>query len=92
MVRILGMVALVASFVVAPMVGRAAQPTSENDTARFLAGIQPSANSPLLPLLKDWAWQQHASRFNGIFAKVESKQPSRSLAGPICHTPTPNVL
>jgi hypothetical protein len=77
MVRILGMVALVASFVVAPMVGRAAQPTSENDTARFLAGIQPSADSPLRPLLKDWAWQQHASRFNGIFAKVESKQVGR---------------
>ena len=77
MVRILGMVALVASFVVAPMAGRAAQPTSENDTARFLAGIQPSADLPLQPLLKAWAWQQHVSRFDGIFAKVESKQISR---------------
>ena len=71
------MVALVASFVIAPMAGRAAQPASENDTARFLAGMQPGPDSPLLPLIKDWAWQQHAGQFNAIFAKVESRQISR---------------
>jgi hypothetical protein len=77
MVRILGMVALVASFVIAPMAGRAAQPASENDTARFLAGMQPGPDSPLLPLTKDWAWQQHAGRFKAFFAKVESRQIGR---------------
>ena len=69
--------ALVASFVIAPMAGRAAQPASGNDTARFLAGMQPGPDSPLLPLIKDRAWQQHAGRFNNIFAKVESRQISR---------------
>ena len=40
------MVALVASFVIAPMAGRAAQPASENDTARFLdASLQNSQAS-----------------------------------------------
>ncbi len=78
MVRILGMVALVASVVIVPMAGEAqAQPASENDTARLLAGMQPASGSPLLPLTKDPAWQQHASRFNAIFAKIESRQLSR---------------
>ena len=77
MVRILGMFALVASFVLAPMAGRAAQPASENDTARFLAGMQPGPDSPLLPLTKVGAWQQLAGRFNAIFAKVDSRQIGR---------------
>jgi len=72
------MVALVASVVIVPMAGEAqAQPASENDTARLLAGMQPASNSPLLPLTKAPAWQQHASRFNAIFAKIESRQLSR---------------
>jgi hypothetical protein len=39
--------------------------------------MQPGPDSPLLPLIKDRAWQQHAGRFNNIFAKVESRQISR---------------
>jgi hypothetical protein len=51
-----------------------AQSASANDTARLLAGIRPSPDSPLASITKDRAWQQHASRLNAIFGKVESEQ------------------
>ena len=60
--------------------GAHAQPASANDTARLLAGMQPSPDSPLLALTRDRAWQQHANRFNAIFAKVESRQLTRIQA------------
>ena len=55
---------------------RAAEVTA-NDTARFLAGLQPSANSPLLRLTTDPAWQRHAQFFDTAFAQLEQQQLSR---------------
>ena len=50
---------------------RGADAPSANDTARFLAGMQPSADSPLVPLTKDPSWQHHAKFFDGAFAQLE---------------------
>ena len=50
---------------------RSAEVATPNDTARFLAGLPPSADSPLTPLTKDPNWQAHANRFNSIFAQQD---------------------
>ena len=73
--------ALVTTVVIAPTAGGAhAQLASANDTARLLAGMQPSPGSPLLVLTRDRAWQQHANHFDSIFAKVENHQLTRIQA------------
>ena len=40
---------------------RSAEIATPDDTARFLAGLPPSPDSPLAALTKDPNWQQHAS-------------------------------
>jgi hypothetical protein len=55
----------------------AAGAATVDDTARFLAGMQPSADSPLLPLTKDAAWQHHARFFDAAFAQLEQRQLSK---------------
>jgi hypothetical protein len=50
---------------------------SFDDTARFLAGMQPSAASPLVALTGDPAWQHHARFFDNGFAQLEQRQLSR---------------
>lgn len=51
-----------------------------DDTAKFLAGMKPSADSPLTPLTQDPAWQRHAKFFDGAFAQLEQRQLSRIRA------------
>lgn len=75
-VRLLTLAA--ALLLVAPSV-RAADVTAD-DTARFLAGMQPSAGSPLMPLTRDPAWQRHAKFFDGAFAQLEQRQLSKIRA------------
>jgi hypothetical protein len=48
-----------------------------DDTARFLAGLPPSSNSPLAALTKDPAWPSHALFFDSIFAREESAHLSK---------------
>jgi hypothetical protein len=73
--------ALVATVVIAPAAGGTlSQSASANDTARMLAGMQPSADSPLLALTREPAWQQLTGHFNSIFAKVENRQLTRIRA------------
>lgn len=57
-----------------------AQEVTANDTARFLAGMQPSADSPLTPLTSDPAWQRHAKFFDAAFAQLEQRQLSKIRA------------
>jgi len=59
---------------------RAGDTVTVDDTARFLAGMQPSADSPLLPLTKDPAWQHHAKFFDAAFAQLDQRQISRIKA------------
>lgn len=42
-----------------------------DDTARFLAGLPPAANSPLAVLTATPLWQQHARYFNAMFGQEE---------------------
>jgi hypothetical protein len=50
---------------------------SPNDTARFLAGMPPSAESPLMPLTNDPFWLRHARFFDAAFGQLEQGQLSR---------------
>ncbi len=59
---------------------RAADAVTADDTARFLAGLQPSADSPLTPLTRDPAWQRHARFFDTAFAQLEQHQLSKVRA------------
>src|SRR5438132_1908157 len=45
-----------------------------NDTARFLAGMPVPENSPLAPLTRDPAWQEHSAFFENAFAKLNVRQ------------------
>lgn len=58
----------------------AADTATADDTARFLAGMQPSADSPLMPLTKDPSWQRHAKFFDAAFAQLEQRQMSKVRA------------
>jgi hypothetical protein len=62
------------------MSARAAETVTANDTALFLAGMQPSADSPLMPLTRDPAWQHHAKFFDAAFAQLEQHQLSKIRA------------
>ncbi|MEZ5821608.1 MAG: hypothetical protein R3D82_12465 [Xanthobacteraceae bacterium] len=58
---------------------RAAEATPD-DTAKFLAGMQPSADSPLMPLTKEPSWQRHARFFDNAFGQLEQRQLSKIRA------------
>jgi hypothetical protein len=59
---------------------RAADTVTPDDTARFLAGLPPSADSPLTPLTKDPSWQRHARFFDSAFGQLEQRQLSKIRA------------
>jgi hypothetical protein len=83
-------VALLAAFVSSA----SAADVTFDDTARFLAGMQPSADSPLVSLTKDPAWQHHARFFDGAFAQLEQRQLSkiRNWADVNLAAPRPTVF
>ena len=56
---------------------RAADTVTADDTARFLAGMAPSANSPLTPLTREPSWQRHAKFFDNAFGQLEQRQLSK---------------
>ena len=64
-------------FLAAAVASRAADTVTADDTARFLAGMVPSADSPLTPLTRDPAWQHHARFFDAAFAQLEQRQLSK---------------
>ena len=66
--------ALAVIMVLTAVVPARAASVSADDTARFLAGMPPSAGSPLTPLTQDPAWQHHARRFDAAFAQLEARQ------------------
>ena len=61
----------VAMLLVAALPARAADTVTADDTAKFLAGMMPSADSPLMPLTRDPAWQRHAKFFDAAFAQLD---------------------
>jgi hypothetical protein len=73
-----GLVALGLLF--AAFAGQAAELAAPDDSARFIAGIAPSADSPLTPLTKTAAWQQHARAMNVSFESLDKRQLSKIRA------------
>jgi hypothetical protein len=80
MLRSLRVASFAAIVVFAAMVSVHAQTATVDDTAKFLAGMMPSANSPLVPLTQEAAWQRHAKFFDSAFSQLEQRQISRIRA------------
>jgi len=57
-----------------------AQGASPNDDARFLAGLQPSAGSPLAALTRNANWQRHAKWYDSNWDTLEKRQLSKVRA------------
>jgi hypothetical protein len=72
-------VAFVANFFFALAVTAAtgAEIATAGDAARLLAGLPPSANSPLQPLTRDDAWRLHERVMNVSFDNLERRQLSK---------------
>ena len=68
----------------------AADAASPNDTARFLAGMPPAADSPLAALAKDGYWQQHARTFDSAFQRVDQSQLARIRTWSSSHVANPS--
>ena len=74
------MATLAAAMLFAAVLPVRAQTASADDTAKFLAGMMPSADSPLAPLTREAAWQRHAKFFDSAFGQLEQRQLSRIRA------------
>ena len=74
-VRVAMLLAAVAVAAILP--ARAAETATADDTAKFLAGMMPSADSPLMALTKEPGWQRHAKFFDSAFAQLEQRQLSK---------------
>jgi hypothetical protein len=57
-----------------------AQGASPDDVARFLAGMQPSAGSPLAALTRHPGWQRHSKWFESNWANLERRQLAKVRA------------
>ena len=88
LLRSLTTVVFAAALVAAAGLARAAEVTVD-DTAKFLAGMQPSADSPLMPLTKDPSWQRHARFFDNAFGQLEQRQLSKIRAWSDSHLAAP---
>lgn len=64
------------AIMVSATAARSADATPD-DTARFLAGLPVSPDSPLAPLTKERDWIEHAKTFDGIWADQEKRQLSK---------------
>ena len=51
-----------------------------DDTARYLAGLQPSAGSPLAPLTQEEGWAGHARFFDRAFGELDRTQLAKVRA------------
>jgi hypothetical protein len=82
MPRTFKILAVLAAMLLATVPGtaNAADSVTADDTARFLAGMMPSADSPLMALTKDPAWQRHAKFFDSAFGQLEQRQISKVRA------------
>ncbi len=60
--------------VAGPTMLRAADGQAADDIAHFLAGLPPSANSPLSALTNDPAWKKHAETLQADWRALEERQ------------------
>lgn len=76
---LLAIAAVVAALLLAPAARlEAADGASFDDTAKFLAGLQPSADSQLAALTRESVWQQHARHFDATWSNLDSNQLGRA--------------
>ena len=59
---------------------RATDTVTADDTARFLAGLPPTAGSPLAALTNDARWQRHARYLDALFEREDAATLSRVRA------------
>ncbi len=64
-------------FFAAPHDAGSAEAFRADDAARYLAGMQPSAESPLMKFTRDAGWQQHARAFDAAWKKLDREQISK---------------
>ncbi len=79
--RIAAFVAGLLLFSLAPV--SAAETISPNDMARYLAGLAPAQDSPLVPLTKESGWIRHARTLDQAWSRLEKRQlvPIRAWSG-----------
>jgi len=68
------------SLALTPVAALAQGTATEDDTARVLAGLQPSYGSPLQSVTRDPAWQSHAKYFDKAWAGLEQRQLAKIRA------------
>ncbi len=73
----LSALALVCLWLFAPFAASADETATPDDVARLLAGLEPSANSPLARFTADDGWQRHAKYFNSAWESLDARQLSR---------------
>lgn len=74
------------------LAAQGAEDASPNDTARFLAGMQPAAESPLAPLTRDPGWQQHAKLLDDAWKRLDERQLSSIRAWTGKHLTAPRQV
>jgi hypothetical protein len=73
-------VLMAAALALTAVPARSAEAPTADDTARFLAGMPPSPQSPLTALTADPGWRQHARYFDAMFGREESTALSKIRA------------
>jgi hypothetical protein len=68
------------------------QTVSADDTARFLAGMQVSSDSPLAQIAQDPYIKQHAAYFDTAFDKVEKNQLTKIRAWSAANLNAPKLV
>jgi len=78
----------------AEMPARGAEIPTPDDTAKFLAGLPVSTDSPLAPLTEASAWKAHARQLSSLFASFEGNQSSkiRNWSDANLLSPTPTLF
>jgi hypothetical protein len=66
--------AVLAAAALMPVAATAEPSASANDTARFIAGLQPSDGSPLKTYTNDAYWKQYAQSFDQAWSGLERRQ------------------
>jgi hypothetical protein len=79
-IRIIATALITFTVVFAAARASCAETATADDTARFLAGLRPSPNSPLAARTNDPAWISHARNFDAIFAREENAHLSKIRA------------
>jgi hypothetical protein len=87
-------VLLLAFFLAAVPQACAQAVTTPNDIARFLAGLEPAAGSPLAALTGEPQWQSHARTLDAAWSRLDRDRLSKIRAWSATHLtePKPAVL